>query len=117
MIQEETIPYDTPILVRLLKRAVVFLASLLIALSLFYASGCIQFFLEHNLHLILFFVTAVSIALITLSLIEIGACIYYAVTLSRKSLYFYTIPFAIILAAGILTGIFSQSITILERGL
>jgi len=119
--QEEQIPSDLkqkefPILIRLNKRAVVFLFSLLVALTLFYISGCIQFFLDSNLHLILFFVTSVSIGLTIFSILEIITCIYYAINLKPKSLYLYALPFVLSMLAGLFLSMFTQSITILAQG-
>ena len=106
-----------PPLLRLSRRATVFLSLLLIASGLFFITGNKQTFLDSNLKLILNFIACDSIALTFFSACSSLECIYYLAK-EKKFKYLFHLPvYMLILATGTVISIVSLTINLLSEGI
>ena len=107
----------TPLLLRLTRRAVIFLFLLLVTFLCFYIAGCIQGFLDQDLTLLLFAVTSVSILLVLFSSTAVLECLIFLIAQHRIRFLFYIVPFLLVTAIAIVAAAVSNSINLLSRGI
>ena len=107
----------TPLLLRLTRRAVIFLFLLLVTFLCFYIAGCIQGFLDQDLTLLLFAVTSVSILLVLFSSTAVLECLIFLIAQRRIRFLFYIVPFLLVTAIAIVAAAVSNSINLLSRGI
>ena len=105
-----------PPLLRLTRRATVFLALTLIATILFFLTGNQQTFLDSNLSLILKIIACTAIALSFFSAIACLECIFYTIKSKKFKLILHFICYIITFAFSITISIFSLTINLLSEG-
>ena len=105
-----------PVILRLTRRAVLFLGLETLALILYYVSGNQQHFLEVNIKIILWAMAVSTIALSLFCAAGIAESIYYF--FSRKSPRFLLriIPYGTIFAAAVALTLFSRTVDLLSLG-
>ncbi len=114
---EQKVPKKrTPVLLRLNRRAVIFLGLQTIALILYYVSGNIQYFLESNIKVILWGMTVSSIALALFCAAGVGESIFYALSWKEPRFFFKLIPYGIIFLVSLAFAIFSRTVDLLSLG-
>ena len=106
-----------PPLLRLCRRATVFLSLTLIATIIFFLTGNQQAFLDSNLKLILQIISVNAIALSFFSGISSLECIFYLVKNKKFRMLLHFIIYTLVLAAGISISLFSLTINLLSEGI
>ena len=110
-------PYKPPLLLRLTRRAVIFLFLLLGTLLSFYIAGCAQGFLDKDLLLLLFCCTAVSVLLLLFSACAAAECVIFLFTQRRLRFLPYLLAFAVVGAIAAVAAVVSHSIHLLANGI
>lgn len=108
---------QTPLFLRLTRRAVIFLFLMLSAFIGFYIAGCAQSFLDADILLLLSCITSTAILLFIFSLVAFFECLITLFTQRRIYFLFYALPFAITTAISFIAASISHSIHLLSRGL
>ena len=106
-----------PPLLRLCRRATVFLSLTLIATIIFFLTGNQQVFLDSNLKLILQIITFNAIALSFFSGISSLECIFYLVKNKSLRMLLHFIVYILVLTAAITISVFSLTINLLSEGI
>lgn len=107
----------TPLILRLTRRAVTFLFTLLAATICFYIAGCAQNFLDSNISLLLFCITSISILVCLFSAAAICECIAFLLIFKRIFFLLYAIPFFILTSLSIAIAMLSNSLNLLAHGI
>ena len=106
-----------PPLLRLTRRATVFLSLTLVAIIVFFITGNHQTFLDENLKMILGIIafTAISLAFFTgMAIIE---CIFYTMKDKKFRLIFHLVCYIILFILSIMISVASLSINLLSEGI
>ena len=106
-----------PPLLRLTRRAVVFLSLTLIATILFFMMGNQQNFLDSNLILILKIIASNAIALSFFSFTAISECIFYATKNKQLRFVVHLVCYILVLALSLTISVLSLSINLLSEGI
>jgi len=105
-----------PVLLRLNRRAVIFLSLQTVALILYYISGNTQHFLESNIKIILWGMTISAIALALFCAAGMGESFFYALTWKNPGFFFRMIPYGIIFLLSLTFAIFARTVDLLSLG-
>ena len=105
-----------PTLLRLTRRAVVFLTLTLIATIIFFVTGNKQTFLDSNLRMILKIIAANAIALSFFSLVAIPECIFFSIKDKKFRLMFHLVCYVLILALSAAVSVLSLTVHLLSEG-
>lgn len=106
-----------PPLLRLTRRAVVFLSLTLLATILLFLTGNRQTFLDSNLRMILKIIACNAIALSSFSALAVLECIFYTAKDKKLRLVFHLFCYIAILLLGALAAVLSLSIHMLSEGI
>ena len=106
-----------PPLLRLTRRANVFLSLTLIATIIFFITGNRQTFLDSNLTLILRIIASNAIALSFFSFSAIVECIFYFAKMKRFRFAVHLVCYVLIFVASIVISILSLTINLLSEGM
>ena len=106
-----------PPILRLSRRATVFLSLTLTALILFFITGNRQTFLDSNLKLILKIISVNGIALVLFATASSLECIFYIIKNRKVRLIVHLAIYLIMLVAGSTVTIFSLTINLLSEGI
>ena len=106
-----------PPLLRLCRRATVFLSLTFIATIIFFLTGNQQGFLDSNLKLILQIISFNSIALSFFSGISSLECIFYLIKNKSLRMLLHFIVYILVLTAAITISVFSLTINLLSEGI
>ena len=106
----------TPDLLRLNRRAVIFLGLQTIAFILYYISGNTQYFLEESMKIVLWAMTISAIALSLFCAVGIAESVFYAVRYKAPRLFFKLIPYSIIFFVSLAFAIFARTVDLLSSG-
>lgn len=106
-----------PPLLRLSRRATVFLSLILIASGIFFITGNKQTFLDSNLKLILNFIACDSIALTFFSACSSLECLFYIIKEKKIKYLFHLAGYLLILAAGSVISVIFLTINLLSEGI
>lgn len=107
---------QTPFLLRLTRRAVIFFFMLLVTLLCFYAAGCVQGFLDKDLSLILLCGTGVSILLALFSAAAAAESLVFLFMQRRARYVFFLLSFLLLACAATVAAAATGSIHLLSRG-
>lgn len=106
-----------PVLLRLSRRATVFLTLTLIATIIFFMTGNQQSFLDANLKLILKIISCDAIALCFFSAASLFQCIFYLVKDRKFRLIFHLVVYLVIFSLSIMVSVLSLSVNLLSEGI
>ncbi len=106
-----------PPLLRLTRRATVFLSLTLAAIIFFFITGNRQTFLDENLKLLLIIITFTAISLTFFTGMAIIECIFYTVKDKKFRLIFHLACYIILFILGITISVASLSINLLSEGI
>ena len=106
-----------PVLLRLIRRAVLFLGLETLALALYYVSGNLQHFLEIDIMTILRATGISAIALALFCAAGMAASIWFAVAQKRPSFLLRLIPYGILLVLAAALTVFVLTVDLLSAGL
>ena len=106
-----------PPLLRLTRRANVFLSFTLIATIIFFVTGNKQIFLDSNMSLILKIIACTAISLSIFSFSAIIECIFYTVKDKKFRLIFHLVSYILIFLASTTISILSLTINLLSEGI
>ena len=106
-----------PVLLRLIRRAVLFLGLETLALALYYVSGNLQHFLEIDIMTILRATGISAIALALFCAAGMAASIWLAVAQKRPAFLLRLIPYGILLVLAAALTVFVLTVDLLSAGL
>ncbi|MDE6773067.1 MAG: hypothetical protein K2J14_00335 [Treponemataceae bacterium] len=106
-----------PVLLRLIRRAVLFLGLETLALALYYVSGNLQHFLEIDIMTILRVTGISAIALALFCAAGMAASIWFAVAQKRPAFLLRLIPYGILLVLAAALTVFVLTVDLLSAGL
>lgn len=106
----------TPLILRLTRRAVVFLGLLTIALILYYISANMQYFLEVNIKIILWGMTVSSIALALFCAAGVAESLYFTIVQKQSRFLFRLIPYGLVMILAATFAVFSRTVDLLSLG-
>ena len=106
-----------PPLLRLTRRATVFLSLTLIATIIFFVTGNKQTFLDSNLNMILKIIALNAIALVFFSLAAVTECVFYTIKSKKIRLIIHLICYTLIFLLSLAISILSLTINLLSEGI
>lgn len=106
-----------PPLLRLTRRATVFLSLTLTAIILFFITGNHQTFLDENLKMILSIIAFTAISLSFFTGMAIIECIFYTLKDKKLRLLFHLVCYIILLILSITISVASLTINLLSEGI
>ncbi|MCH5288338.1 MAG: hypothetical protein J1E32_00295 [Treponema sp.] len=108
---------QSPVLLRLIRRAVLFMSFETLVLAMFYVSGNLQHFLESNIVLIQHVLGISAIALALLCIAGMVASVWYTLAWRRLTFLLRLIPYGLLLALAVALMSFSLAVDLLTAGL